>query len=101
MTSSRRVGEIPLSRGGYHRHLSRLTTQSSEALLDAADVGSGMNLLDVATGAGYVAAAAARRGAEVVGVDFSDAQVGLARATYPALRFEQADAEALPFPDNG
>jgi SAM-dependent methyltransferase len=68
----------------YHAHLSGVTTQSVEALLDAA-------------GAGYVAGAAAQRGAEVIGVDFSAAQVRLARARYPAVRFEQADAEALPF----
>jgi ubiquinone/menaquinone biosynthesis C-methylase UbiE len=81
----------------YHERLSGVTTQSVDALLDAAGVRDGTRLLDVATGAGYVAGAAARRGAEVVGIDFSAAQVRMARERYPAIRFEQADAEALPF----
>jgi ubiquinone/menaquinone biosynthesis C-methylase UbiE len=81
----------------YDRHLSLVTTQSAEALLDDAGVGTGHKVLDVATGAGYVAAAAARRGAQPLGIDFSATQVRLARERYPDLRFEQADAEALPF----
>jgi ubiquinone/menaquinone biosynthesis C-methylase UbiE len=81
----------------YHEHLSAVTTQSTGALLDAAGVRQGSRVLDVAAGAGYVAGAAAQRGAAATGVDFSAAQVRLARETYPAVRFELADAEALPF----
>lgn len=81
----------------YHEHLSAVTTQSIGALLDAAGVREGSRLLDVATGAGYVAGAAAQRGAKATGIDFSAAQVRMARDTYPAVQFEQADAEALPF----
>ena len=80
----------------YHEHLSAVTTQSIGALLDAAGVREGSRLLDVATGAGYVAGAAAQRGAKATGIDFSAAQVRMARDTYPAVQFEQADAEALP-----
>ena len=39
----------------------------------------------------------AKRGAEACGVDFSAAQVALARSRYPGLRFEEASADALPF----
>src|SRR5512132_125256 len=81
----------------YHEHLSNVTAQSADALLDAACVGNGSRVFDVATGAGYVAVAAARRGADPIGIDFSAAQVRMARETYPTVRFEQADAEALPF----
>src|ERR1041384_1529615 len=81
----------------YHEHLSGVTTQSLGALLDTAGVRKGSRVLDVATGAGYIAGAAAQRGAEVIGVDFSAPQVCMAREKYPALRFEQADADALPF----
>ena len=80
----------------YDRNLSTVTTQSLQALLDDAAVARGVRVLDVATGAGYVAAAATRRGADVLGIDFSAAQVRLARQRYPHTRFEQADAEALP-----
>jgi len=81
----------------YHEHLSDVTTQSVEALLDAAGVRNGSRVLDVATGAGYIAGAAAQRGADAIGIDFSAAQVRMARERYPTVRFEQADAEALPF----
>jgi ubiquinone/menaquinone biosynthesis C-methylase UbiE len=81
---------------GYDEHLSVVTRQSNLALLDAAGVHTGSRVLDVATGAGYVAGAAFQCGADVVGTDFSIAQVNLARGRHPAVRVEQADAEALP-----
>ena len=81
----------------YHERVSAVTTQSLQALLDAADVRRGSSVLDVATGAGYIAAAAAQRGADAIGVDFSAAQVRMARSRHPSALFEQADAEALPF----
>jgi SAM-dependent methyltransferase len=57
-------------------------------------------VLDVAAGAGYVAAAAARRGARAIGLDFSESQVVLARSTLPQIDFRQGDAESLPFDDD-
>ena len=89
--------ENPHIVAGYDEHLSVVTTQSVPALLDAAGVHTGSRVLDVATGAGYVAGAAFDRGAEAIGIDFSAAQIQLARERYPAVRFEQADAQALPF----
>jgi len=85
---------------GYHDHLSPVTTQAIEALLDAAGVTRGVRVLDVATGAGYAAAAAIGRGADAVGIDFSATQVALARRLYPELDFREGDAEALPFPES-
>ena len=81
----------------YDEHLSVVTTQSIPAVLDDADVHAGSRVLDVATGAGHLAAAVLRRGGDPIGIDFSAAQVQLARDRYPSVRFEQADAEALPF----
>lgn len=83
----------------YDHHLASLTTQSIGALLDAARVGAGSAVLDVATGAGYAAAAALDRGARVIGCDFSAEQVQAARRRYPELRFLEADAGQLPFAD--
>jgi len=83
----------------YHEAFGELTGQSVTALLDAVGAGRGMRLLDVASGPGYVAAAAAERGAEVVGIDFSAAMVAQARQKYPDIEFREGDAEALPFPD--
>jgi SAM-dependent methyltransferase len=83
----------------YHDAFATLTTQAIGPLLDAGGVRSGGRVLDVATGPGYVAAAAARRGASVVGVDFSAAMVAEARRHHPAVEFQEGDAEALAFPE--
>lgn len=74
-----------------------LTQQTIAPLLDAALVTHGTRVLDVASGPGYVAAAAAKRGATVVGLDFSAAMVADAERRYPALTFREGDADALPF----
>ncbi|HWA12146.1 MAG TPA: methyltransferase domain-containing protein [Burkholderiales bacterium] len=76
-----------------------LTAQSIEPLLDATGIARGMRVLDVATGPGHVAAAAARRGATVTGLDFSAGMVAIAKSRYPGIDFREGDAQALPFPD--
>src|SRR5439155_18077771 len=85
--------------GRYHDQFSRLTLQAIEPLLDAAGVASGMRVLDVATGPGYACAAAARRGARPVGIDFSETMVAEARGRNPGLEFRTGDAEGLAFRD--
>ena len=83
----------------YEAAFARITSQAIGPLLDAVDLRPGAQLLDVATGPGYVAAAAAARGAKAVGVDFSAPMVAHARTLNPAVEFQEGDAEALPFPD--
>jgi len=85
----------------YDAAFARLTTQAAGALLDAVKTRSGARLLDVATGPGYVAAAAAARGAAVTGIDFSAPMIAHARRINPGIEFYEGDAEALSFPDNG
>jgi SAM-dependent methyltransferase len=84
----------------YHRSLLPITRQVIEPLLDAAAVGPAMRVLDVGTGPGYVAAAAAARGATAVGVDVAPAMVALARTLHPQVEFVQGDAEHLQFADD-
>ncbi len=81
----------------YAGAFGELTQQSIGPLLDAVNAESGIRLLDVASGPGYVAGAAAQRGAIVTGVDFSAPMVAAAQQTYSEVNFEQGDAEALPF----
>jgi ubiquinone/menaquinone biosynthesis C-methylase UbiE len=81
----------------YDDYFARLTTQSIAPLLDAVRIGASDNVLDVATGPGYVAGAAASRAAKVVGVDFSAQQLELARRLYPGITFQHGDAGNLPF----
>jgi ubiquinone/menaquinone biosynthesis C-methylase UbiE len=82
---------------GYSDQSEVSTAQISEPLLDAAGVRAGTRVLDVATGPGWTAAAAARRGADVIGLDLSAAMLREARARHPALEFRQGAAEELPF----
>src|SRR5439155_12448422 len=81
----------------YHQAFGSLTIQAIGALLDAVGVKKGVDLLDIASGPGYVASAAAERGAVVVGVDFSSAMVAAARKLHPGVDFREGDAETLPF----
>src|SRR4051812_1682771 len=76
-----------------------LTAQTAEPLLAAVSTRPGIRLLDVARGPGYVAAAAAAQGADVVGLDFSPPMVAEARRLHRAIEFVEGDAEALPFED--
>jgi demethylmenaquinone methyltransferase/2-methoxy-6-polyprenyl-1,4-benzoquinol methylase len=70
-----------------------------ERAADLARVGPGDRALDVATGTGDLAVALAARGCSVVGADFSDGMLERARAKAPDIRFEHADALALPYED--
>jgi len=80
----------------YHQAFGELTTQAITPLLDAVKVKKGSSFLDIACGPGYVAAAAAKRGATVLGVDFSAAMIAHARQLQPGLDFREGDAEQLP-----
>ncbi|GIX50610.1 MAG: demethylmenaquinone methyltransferase [Limisphaera sp.] len=75
-------------------------------LVRLAAVGPGDRVLDVCCGTGDVALRLARCGAEVVGVDFSGAMLEVARrrarrrrTVADCIRWIQADAMDLPFPD--
>ena len=74
-----------------------------ETLCEALDLRAGQQALDVAAGNGNATLAAARRGCDVVSTDYVAALLerGKARANAEglAVRFEEADAENLPFPD--
>jgi SAM-dependent methyltransferase len=83
----------------YGDFFGRITSRLVDPLLDAAAVGPGVRLLDVATGPGYAAARAAERGAQAVGVDIADGMVSLAKRLHPDLEFRVGDAEDLPFAD--
>jgi SAM-dependent methyltransferase len=88
--------------GDFHVVAARITLVA-ERLCDAADLHAGSRVLDVATGSGNAAIAAARLGCTAVGVDYvpSLLERGRLRAAAEGLSVEllDGDAEALPFPD--
>ncbi len=83
----------------YDEMVGRVTAGATEPLLDATSVGPGKRVLEVCCGPGYCSAAASARGAEAVGLDFSAAMVERARRAIPGARFDEGDAQALPYPD--
>lgn len=80
-----------------------LTTLPAENLCEAAGLRAGNTVLDVATGSGNVALAAARRFCTVTGVDFVPALLERARERAAVERmpatFTEGDAEELPVDD--
>jgi ubiquinone/menaquinone biosynthesis C-methylase UbiE len=75
----------------------------AEQLVDTADLHAGWRVLDVATGSGNAAIAAARLGCIAVGLDYVPSLLDRARRRASAeclhVEFVEGDAEALPFPD--
>jgi demethylmenaquinone methyltransferase/2-methoxy-6-polyprenyl-1,4-benzoquinol methylase len=67
--------------------------------VDLARVGPGSRALDVATGTGDLAIELSARGAQVVGLDFSERMLELARAKAPGIEFVQGNALELPYAD--
>jgi SAM-dependent methyltransferase len=87
------------SADAYERFFAAISDRVVGPLLEAASVGVGTRVLDVATGPGWVAAQAAERGASVVGIDIAEAMIAQARRAHPGLAFRRADAHELPFAD--
>jgi demethylmenaquinone methyltransferase/2-methoxy-6-polyprenyl-1,4-benzoquinol methylase len=81
---------------GLHHHW-------RERAADLAAAGPGDRVLDVATGTGDLAIELKRRvgpGGEVVGSDFSEGMLDLARAKAGDVRWEHGNALALPYDDD-
>src|SRR5688500_3695987 len=76
---------------------------ASEAIVSAVDVHAGERVLDIACGSGNAALVAARRNADVTGVDYVPALIERAKARAQAegtkIDFRIGDAQELPFAD--
>jgi SAM-dependent methyltransferase len=88
--------------GDYDR-FSRYMETGAREFYERLQVAPGCRLLDVGCGSGQLALMAAKDGLQVTGVDIASNWVARARARAQAeslhARFEEADAEALPFED--
>ena len=76
----------------------------AEQFVERLDIKPGMKVLDVACGSGNLAVIAAAKGADVTGLDIAENLVESAKQRAEALgldiKFEQGDAEAMPYDDN-
>ncbi len=90
------------SSGDFHV-IAALIQSTAEQLVDSADLHAGMRVLDVATGSGNAAIAAARLGCTVEGADYVPALLERGRLRAAAegfdIKFVEGDAEALPYAD--
>lgn len=88
---------------GDYPPVGRLLEPGARILVEIAEVTEGQRVLDVATGSGSVAVLAGQAGAEVVGIDITDAWFDEARARAEAAGVEVelriGDAEDLPVDD--
>lgn len=83
--------------------IARVVEEANEEIVAGLGITPGTKVLDVACGTGNSAIPAAKRGAEVIGVDIASNLLEQARerakAAGVSIRFEEGDAEALVFPD--
>lgn len=90
------------SSGNYGR-IAWITEPLADELVAAVDLVPGRTVLDVATGTGHVAIAAARGFCPTTGIDYVaglvDTAAGRAAAEGLDITFEVGDAEALPYAD--
>ncbi len=88
---------------GDYPELAQTIQVASDTLVQLAGVQAGEQVLDVATGSGNAAIAAARVGASVTGLDLTPQLLEVAKARVAqeglSVRFVEGDAEALPFDD--
>jgi SAM-dependent methyltransferase len=88
---------------GDYAEIGTLIVPIAERLANAADLRAGSTVLDVASGSGNMAIAAARLGCEVTAVDYVPSLLdrGIERAAAERLEiaFQLGDAENLPFAD--
>jgi SAM-dependent methyltransferase len=88
---------------GDYSAVATLIVPIAERLVDQADLRAGCRVLDVATGSGNAALAAARLGCDVVGIDYVEALLDRGReraaAEHLTIDLRLGDAEHLPFAD--
>lgn len=88
---------------GDYGSIAWITVPLADELIAAVDLVPGSTVLDVATGTGHVAIAAARAFCSTTGIDYVpdliDTAVDRARAEGLDITFEVGDAESLPYAD--
>lgn len=88
---------------GDYGHFAQYLEVGALEILERMAVPAGTRMLDVACGAGQIAIPAARAGVQVTGIDVASNLIVQARARAAeegvSVRFDDGDAEALPYAD--
>jgi len=84
----------------YEATLVPFTQLGYELVAETQLVGPNKKVLDIGCGPGVFTARHAQAGAEVVGIDFSEQMIRIAKDQFPQIDFRIADAEQLPFEDS-
>ena len=77
-----------------------VTSQIIQFAVGALNLSSDDHVLELASGPGYGTSEISKKTKNVLGTDFAESMVQEAKNLFPALKFEQADAENLQFEDN-
>ena len=89
---------------GDYGHFAKYLESGALEFLSRIPIEPGMRILDVACGAGQISIPAARAGAKVTGIDIAPNLIEQARARAQAenldARFDEGDAEMLPYQDS-
>lgn len=88
---------------GDYAHFAQFLAPGALEFLERLKIPPGTRMLDLACGAGQIAIPAAKAGVAVTGIDIAANLIDEARQRAAAegvpVRFEEADCEELPFPD--
>jgi len=89
---------------GDYGHFAKYLESGAQEFLSRTTIQPGTRVLDVACGAGQTAIPMSRAGAKVTGIDIAANLIDQARARAQAenldTRFDEGDAEALPYDDS-
>src|SRR5262245_34673892 len=98
--SAERQGRMGGARARDWAEIGEATTQPRfDAGLDVLGIARGSRYLDFGCGAGRACCMAAERGAQVSGIDASEALIAIARERLPKANLRHGEMEALPFGD--
>ena len=86
----------------YAKNMSLFTAFSGQVplLIEMGDISSKATILELGCGPGDVSNQLAKFADRVVGIDFSEKMINVAKSRFADIEFQTADAEQQPFSDN-